>query len=367
MLVIQDPTDEQSTYLLESLLDAFHSAERVAGAFAFASSAGVRLFTGNDSFKDMASKHPVDLVVGIDAVTNDRALDSLCAVSEEHPNVKVRVFLNPRPGALFHPKFCWTKNKNGGHLIAGSGNLTEGGLLGHWEAYSVEKLNSEGIAAVESAWNSWTTKHHKALLPLDNGDVRRQASANNILAPEGDLPTLVSRATPSDPGEEPATTQVMASTAEVLVAEIPESGNRWNQVNFHVEDFRSFFGVHEGKELLVVFRHVNGDGTMAEYEHSRQAVTVKSRNFRFELSAALGVSYPDPSAGRPIGVYVRVATRAFFYRLMLPGDSQYAEVSALLLLGKTRPAREMRTARMTVAELRQEWPNSPFWKLQTTV
>ena len=141
MLIIQDPTDAQSTYLLESLLDAFQSAEKIAGAFSFASSAGVRLLTEDKSFKEVASRHVVDLVVGIDAVTNNRALDSLAAVCEENPNVRVRAFLNPRPEALFHPKFCWTRKKDGGDLIAGSGNLTESGLLGNWEAYSVEHLN----------------------------------------------------------------------------------------------------------------------------------------------------------------------------------------------------------------------------------
>ena len=58
----------------------------------------------------------------------------------------VRAFLNPKPEGLFHPKFCFTKRQGGGHLIAGSGNLTEGGLLGNWEAYSVDELNAHGIA-----------------------------------------------------------------------------------------------------------------------------------------------------------------------------------------------------------------------------
>lgn len=140
MLVIQDPTNDDSTNLLESLLDAFRSAEKVAGMFAFASSAGVRLFTEDKAFQEAASTRSVDLVVGIDAVTNVRALDALLAAALPHPNFRVRAFLNPRPGALFHPKFCWCKTKEGCKLITGSGNLTEGGLLSNWEAYSLESL-----------------------------------------------------------------------------------------------------------------------------------------------------------------------------------------------------------------------------------
>lgn len=364
MLVIQDPTNEQSTYLLESLLDAFRSAEKVAGAFAFASSAGVRLFTEDDAFAEVARQHPIDLVVGIDAVTNNRALDSLTAVASRYPNVQARAFLNPRPEALFHPKFCWTKNHDGGHLITGSGNLTEAGLLGNWEAYSVEQLNAAEITAVESAWNGWTTRHHGSLLPLDNPDVRRLATANHILAPEGDLPTLVAPPTPPTPEEEPENLQLMPNTADVLVAEIPQSGDRWKQANFHQEDYVDFFGVQEGVARLTVFRHVNSDGTMADYERNRPPVTVKSRNFRFELDAASGLPYP--TNGRPIGVFVRVATRTFFYRLMLPDDPEYGVVLSLLERRAGPPAREMRAERMSVADLRREWPNSPFWRLPAT-
>lgn len=365
MLIIQDPTDPQSTFLLESLLDAFRSAEQIAGVFAFASSRGVRLFTEDPLFQAVARNHPVELVVGIDAVTNERALDSLTTVAEKFSHVTARAFLNPRPEALFHPKFCWTKKQGGGHLITGSGNLTEGGLLGNWEAYSVDVLNDGDIHTVEIAWNAWKAKHAGSLLPLDNAEVRRIASKNNVLAPEGDLPTLVAPVVVAVSGVEPATTQLMPARAEVLVAEIPQSGNRWNQANFHRDDYVNFFGAQDGVSRLVVFRHVNMDGSMAEYERDRPPVTVVSRNFRFELAAAAGIPYPNN--GRPIGVFIRVATRTFFYRLMLPSDPEYLTVSGLLQRRAGAPATRMRTARMTVVNLRDEWPNSPFWRLPSTV
>jgi len=364
MLVIQDPTDAQSTYLLESLLDSIRSAEKIAGAFAFASSAGVRLFTEDVAFQQTARRHPVDLVVGIDAVTNEKALDSLTAISQDFPNVRVRAFLNPRRGALYHPKFCWTRTARGGHLITGSGNLTEGGLLRNWEAYAVDELNSAAISAVELAWNTWTARHAASLLPLDNAEVRKMASANNVLAPEGDLPTLVAPAVPLAPGAEPVTTLYIPSAATVLVAEIPRAANRWNQANFHRDDFVNFFGAQQGASRLMVFRHVNANGTMAGYERNRPPVTVRSRNFRFELAAAAGLSYP--TNGRPIGVFIRVATRTFFYRLMLPVDPEYATIRSLLQRRAGPPRERMRSERMTVADLRAEWPTSPFWNLPTT-
>ncbi len=362
MLVMQDPTDEQSTYLLESLLDVFGSADTVAGAFAFASAAGVRLLTDDFSFKNVARQHRVDLVVGIDAVTNCDAINTLAAVAKEHPKVKVRAFLNPRRSALFHPKVCWTKHRNGGCLIAGSGNLTEGGLLGNWEAYAISRLNSREIGQVEGAWNSWTRRHSAYLLPLDSPQVRRAAAANNVMAPEGDLPMLIASRTPHARRGKTLTRESLLDTAEALVAEIPRSDNRWNQANFHKEDFEGFFGARPGR--LSVFRHVKANGRLAAYERKRPPVKVRSHNFRFELAAAAGIPYPDPGAGRPIGVFIRVATRAFLYRLILPSDKEYGAVSVLLEkhVGKSRP--RMRTLRITVAELRRKWPNAPFWKLQ---
>lgn len=362
MLVIQDPTNEESTYLLESLLNAFHSAEKIAGAFGFASAAGVQLFTEDASFRQVAQNFPVDLVVGIDAVTNHRALDKLLSVSRDLPNVNVRAFLNPRRESLFHPKFCWTKNPSGGHLIAGSGNLTEGGLLGNWEAYSVEKLDLADMVKVEATWDAWTKKYHSSLFSLDNEEVRRIAANNNVLAPEGDLPTLMAHDR-KGPTEEPDTTQFMPDSAAVLVAEIPKSGDRWKQVNFHLEDYQNFFGVKGETARLVVFRHVKGDGTLDDYEKNRPPVTVRSRNFRFELAAAAGIAYPDLNLGRPIGVYIRVATRTFFYRLLLPNDIEFQSVSRILNQRSGNPGIKMRSVRMTVEELRQSWARAPFWKL----
>jgi hypothetical protein len=365
VLVIQDPTDEQSPYLLESIVDALQGAQTMAGAFAFASAAGIRLLTRDAAFQTVAQNHPIDLVLGIDAVTTLRALDSFTAVTAALPNLRVRAFLNPRPEALFHPKYCWTKNASGGVVIAGSGNLTEGGLLGNWEAYSVERLTTPQIAAVETEWNAWTTTHQAALLPLDNAEVRARAAANNVLAREGDLPTLVAPPATPAPGEEPETTQTMAPTAVVLLAEMPRSADRQTQVNFHLDDYRQYFGAREGETRMMVFRNVRGDGSMGDYERNRPPVTVQSRNFRFELGGA--AEHPYPANGRPIGVYIRVATRTFFYRFIFPGDPEFAAVNAILRRRAHPHGNQMLTARMTVAELRREWPTAPFWQLPANV
>lgn len=361
MLVIQDPTDPQSTCLLESLLDAFRSASRVVGTFAFASATGVRRLTEAEEFTAVARRRPVELVVGVDAVTNERALDALAAVAGAWPNVSAKAFLNPHPEHLYHPKFCWTKNAAGGRLIAGSGNLTEGGLLDHWEGYAVESLDAAGVGAVEEAWNAWTARHDAHLVALDNAEVRRRARENTVMAPEGDLPTLHAGGGAA-PVVRPPVRPPFPDDARVLIAEIPRAKNRWKQANFVKEDFEGFFGARVDEQRRFFFGHVLPDGSIAPNSKSHPSVVVGSDNYRFELDAASGLDYPEE--GRPIGVFIRVANRNFLYRLLMPGDPSYAIAEGVLTArkGPARP-KKMRQERTDVNDLRATWPDAPFWRL----
>jgi hypothetical protein len=299
----------------------------------------------------------------LDGVTNLRSLDALAAVAAEFPAVTVRAFLNPTRSGIFHPKFCFVKTAGGGTVITGSGNLTEGGLLGNWEAYSLETLSSDQMRSIETQFGAWRVLHAGDLRPLDDPEVRQRAAANVIMAREGDLPTLVAPQVAAAALGEPAVAQRLPDTASVLIAEIPESGDRWKQANFDLDSYRNFFGAREGESQLFIFRHINSDGSMDDYERNRPPVAVKSRNFRFELAAAAGIPYP--TGGRPIGVFVRVATRTFYYRLLLPDDPDYATVRGVLVhltSGGHRSDRMMRE-RTTVAALRAAWPDAPFWNL----
>jgi HKD family nuclease len=190
VLVLQDPTNEQGPYLLESLTNALRSADQIAGVFAFASSAGVQLLSGDEAFKKVAREGTVDLIVGTDAVTNVRALDALGDVASQFPGMRARAFLNPKPEGLFHPKFCFTRKRGSGHLIAGSGNLTAGGLLGNWEAHSVDELNTPESAVTKPSWNSWTVKYDASLSPLDTVKVRVLASGDSTTDRKAGRPTV---------------------------------------------------------------------------------------------------------------------------------------------------------------------------------
>ena len=50
-----------------------------------------------------------------------------------------------------------------------------------------------------------------------------------------------------------------------------------------------------------------------------------SHNWRFEINAANGLSYPT-GGDRPYVIFSEVSTRSFIYELIMPGDSRYREV-----------------------------------------
>ena len=101
------------------------------------------------------------------------------------------------------------------------------------------------------------------------------------------------------------------------------------------------------------------DGSVAEQE-VRPAVAVKSQNYRFELAAAAGITYPDN--GRPIGVFVRIATRTFLYSIQMPNDQANQALAGLLARRIPAPGRNVRRAVFSADEVRQVWPNSPLWQ-----
>lgn len=353
MLIMQDPTNPDSTYLLESLLDACTSATKLAGAFAYATASGVRLLTSSDVFKTLIDNHEVDLIVGVDGVTNNVALDCLSEAAAGHDNFRVRAFLNPRNDVIFHPKFCWTKNDDSGSVIVGSGNLTEAGLLGNWEAYSCEQVDLERLGEVESVWNEWAARHEYCLKPLDDDEVRSRATQNTVMARQGDLPTL-STAPADDLAEEVESSHPLDPSA-VLIAELPK--NRPGQADVGKPAYENFFGARVGEQRLVMFRHVEANGELSPYSHTRRGVEVSSHNYRFELAAASQLTYPKN--GRPIVVFVRIATRTFLYHLLMPSNAEYANV--LQILDDRDAESSVRRIYMNAAELRILWPTGPFW------
>ena len=344
---IQDPQWPDSTYLLEEILVACEGASGGVGTFAFASAAGVNLLLDDPQFSLFLSSAPFELILGMDAITDTKALDAVRTKVTAHPDLTARAFLGTAAGSLFHPKVCWFKHPFGCVCLAGSGNLTAGGLRGNCECFSVVKFKQEQMRAFDLMWRSWFDFHASELLPLDHPDVRKKALENERL--KSVIEKQQKEILVEDRNGRIVVGPAPRADAKVLIAEIPRGGSRWNQANFDLETFQGYFGASPGHTQRIMLTHVDMQGRMGPQE-VRPSVAVKSHNYRFELDAASG--HPYPSRGRPIAVFVRVATRTFRYRLLMPGTQAYRETSEYLKTHGSEQAYRVRRLLTNVHALR---------------
>jgi len=346
---IQDPAWEDSTYFLEEILVASKGALDGVGAFAFASQAGIKLLLEDVDFVRFLSKSKFNLIVGVDAITDTKALNTIAECLSQNPKLTARVFLGKVPRVTFHPKLCWFRHRHSGRTLVGSGNLTPGGLRGNCEAFSITDLSKQQLNEWDQKWTSWSVFHKSDLLSIDDPRVVARA-AENALAnkarkkPQGEI--LL-----EEPNGRISVGRSRHDSDAVLIAEIPRGGSRWNQANFNLETFRGFFGASPGKTQRIILTHIAVDGTAGSQE-IRPSVSVKSNNHRFELEAASGLRYP--LKGRPIAIFVRIATRTFRYRLLMPGDPGHRQAEQFLNQCAPRDGNQMQRFVTTVKEVRNK-------------
>ncbi len=139
--------------------------------------------------------------------------------------------------------------------------------------------------------------------------------------------------------------------SEVLIAEIPRSGDRWKQANFDIDTFQNFFGATPGdNSQRILLRNINDDLTLSEIE-VRPSVSVVSQNYRFELDAASGLPYPND--GKPIGVFIKVTTRMFLYHLYMPNQPLYKEFNEWLQTNWTGRGDRMKRITTRVSQINE--------------
>jgi HKD family nuclease len=346
MLRLQDPDDPLAPTLLEEILAASEGAESGGAIFSYARPNGIDLLLRDPEFQAFLQRGQFEIVVGVDGVTNVAALDRLQAISAESRGLSARVFLHDRSGTTFHPKVCWFHKRNGGVALVGSGNLTLGGLTSNWEGFTLVPLSNSEVRSLEAQWRTWKALHRSQLRELSDPDVRARAARNVVTRPDRNVQ------------DDRPTTRRPASDSPVLIAEVPRASDRWNQANFDLDSFVNFFHADDPRRRLQLW-HVSNEGTIAPEPEVRPGVAVRSRNFRVELRAAAGLPYP--TGGRPIGLFIATGPRSFLYMLVMPRTSHYPLVSAILGRHSTSPRNQVRRARLSVSELRREWPASPLW------
>ena len=407
---IQDPSYKESMYLHESLLMACEDGVTGGGAYAFASQGGIELLFADETFNRFMDTGYFYLVVGMDDITNVKALRTLRDFEEQYNgHLIVKAYVHNSRGSTFHPKYSWFKKKESGVLVIGSGNLTQQGLRHNREAYTVVDCDEKTIDGIVEEWNSWIAHSQPFLFDVDDSLVLSIAAKNttktNAIAkakqeitdkPESPEETALKDLfrsqpknfrkkgeakapkpkAPHDEDDDKKTSIVMPLPEEydeddaywtlnpdssVLVAEIPRSGNRWKQVNFSKEIFENFFGATCGENGVyrVLLKSINSSGIMGETE-VRPSVSVSSHNYRFELDAATGIDYPEDGK-RPIGVFAKVSEREFLYELVMPGDAGYD--SLITAMSSRQPiTTKMRRLIYRCEEITQETPELSIWK-----
>jgi hypothetical protein len=289
--------------LLDTLVGLADGASGGGAFFAFASADGVRLLLGDDAFVGAMRRGRFDLVVGMDAITDTAALAALEAIATEQQGLGVAAFLHKR-SALFHPKLCWLLKGRSVELVVGSGNLTPGGLRKNWEAFAHLRLEGEEARSFLGDIDRWRTDHAAWLRQIDDPSVVERARRNALgraavrrvsrQAEEG-LEELAPEPQPID-----------AEVSDVLVAEIPRASTRWNQANFDLHSFETFFGARAGAHTRIVLRHVTTLGELGTMrvgpEYRSKATTIASswpppRDSRIPARAAQSASFSRPQGG----------------------------------------------------------------------
>ena len=349
MFYIQDPTYVDSKQLLDAILECCPFANSGAGAYAFVSADGINLLIGDPIFTDFLERGQFLLIIGMDEITNTRSLNVLDHYMALYPKLQVKAFLHNTTGSTFHPKFCWFDCGDHGCVITGSGNLTQKGMQRNREAFVVKTVTTDGLATIVQYWNSWLDSVSAFLFPLDDEAVIQRAE-ENIHRMQVVLPRHRRVAVRPHTGETPET-QVAPDheeateltpyvddeqgaweydvTSAVLICEIPRGQGRWNQANFDMNTFQTFFESTPGVagQMALILRDVKQDGNLGEIRR-RPPVSVASHNYRIELYVERGTAYPD--AGRVLGVFAKLSSRTFLYSLVFPEDAEYNALQAKL-------------------------------------
>lgn len=339
--------------LHSALVSAANGAVGGFGAFAFATSTGIDTAFAEPAVRKLLATGKFHLVIGLDAITDTAAVKAIKTAKAALPAASISLFYNPKGGVLFHPKTLFFKKASGGVCVTGSGNLTLGGLRNNWEAFWKAELDAQDAAAVEQTWSKWLDDHKEHLLSADDPRVASQAALNATTKAR-----IQKAVKETDPEALAAIAEGTAETTSLnpfLIAEVPK--NRPGQADFGIDTYQGFFGVTIGKPREVTFYQVKPDGSLQPPER-RQAVAVKSSNYRFEVEALSGLQHPNGT--HFILIFERIGKAEYRYVLLKPGEAGHASVQKFLNDNYFVSGNSMRRVVVTQSDVQAAWPANPL-------
>lgn len=346
---VQDPTHAETVYLFEAIVAAAEQARSWYGLYAFASRNGVNQLIHDPVIARLMERGgDIDLVVGIDAVTNRQTLERLQELERHHPTFRPRVFRNATRG-LFHPKVSRFTGGDGSQtLIVGSGNFTPGGLTQNFEAYTIIKAERGEVLDLAS-FDQFVSRQADNIRTIDVEALER--AARNIIR-------TIPRAAAA-----PAARLAQARHAaadqfnRVLIAQVPRADERWAQLHLNADVIEQFFRITDRHTQRVFLTQITPAGEPLEEEVRPCVFSERNRNYKIEIGAARGLAYPD--AGRPVIAFRETQVRSFDYMLLMPGDVGYQSMFELTERLPT-VGRGLPRVIATIDQVTAAWPQSPL-------
>lgn len=357
---MQDPGDPGTRYLYEAIINAASEANAWQGIYAFASRNGVNHLINDPVVQELIHRGgEIDLIVGIDAVTNRQTLERLQELEARHHRFRPKVFWN-NVGGLFHPKISQFSYADGRKtLIVGSGNLTPGGLMHNFEAYSIISAGA-GETLDLSSLEAFLIRNEAEIAVIDEEALQR--AARNVITSIGGE---ARRRAPKGPLiHQPQTRHPAKVFDRIQIAQVPGAGGRWSQVHFNANVIENYFRITDLRTQRVYLTQVHTDGTLGEEEVRPCVYSETNKNYKIEIAAAKGLGYP--TTGRPMLVFRERKVRCFDYMLLMPGQAGHA---AIFALSESLPSvgKGLRRAITDMATLGHSWPSCPLLSTATEV
>lgn len=242
-------------------------------------------------------------------------------------------------------------------VLAGSGNLTPGGLMTNYEAFSIVR-GSEGELLDITELRSFLAEHADDLFPPDDEEVLARAERNMVRghgrrrrAEEADVVEVTTGEEEEELGEAEATEELL------LIAVAPKSRGGWRQLQINKPALRVFFRIPARRGEPLLLRQWHSDGRLGPKEHRRLVYSEESnRNLKFDVRA--GGEYPE--GGKPVLIFRRRRAREFEYVALTPGDEGYDQVMTHVRGADDSIGPGVKRVLRTPEEVRTIWPECPI-------
>ena len=385
---------DENTSAAKELIELFNSDkyDKFTCLVAFASYGGITALTPH-ILRAKANDVKIKIILGVDQkCTSKEALEEVLSWGVDS---YIYYTLNTN---IFHPKVYLFENSDYYTLIVGSSNLTEGGLVRNVEcSLLVQDMQGTSVhSAFYAYWKGILDSTEENLYPITQEMIdqlyeekiipsdseRAMASAEKRAGvsseskrssmfkssgvqknPEGFEPKRLKRKIKTKKiavlDDATKSTEVIEAPMEigeeVLIAEIG-GGPRWKQVNFPIAIFEDFFGAERGNnDYWISIMNIGQDGSLGDVE-KRQAVSVKSRNYRFEIHCEeTKGEYPGDDV-RPIVIFVKLDSNEFLYHVLLAKHDAYEKVKEYLYRETKNKARELKRSIVHVEAIHALYP-----------